>query len=166
MFGHPGRSGCNCQGSQRTSCSRHRCRFPASAPWSGPMLADRMRTGDGAAARQEEVELGWQGKQNPTPAGRALAQQLRSCSPPGLPSPPLLPAWLQVWSLTVISALRCGGWHSHSQPACGSRWGTVLGQPGACHVHPVSGPSSSHQCRRTRSLRPSSPRQPSHQPSP
>lgn len=41
-----------------------------------------------------------------------------------------------------------------------------MGQPGACRVHPVSGPSSSRQCKRTHSLRPSSPRQPSRRPSP
>lgn len=117
MFGHQGHSGCNCQGSQHMSCSRHRCRFPASAPWSGPALTDRKRTGDGEAVRQEEVKLGWQGKQNPTLADRALAQQLRKCPPPSLPFPPLLPALLQVRSLTAITALRHSGWHSRNWPA-------------------------------------------------
>lgn len=56
--------------------------------------------------------------------------------------------------------------HSRSQPACGSRWGSVSGRAGAGPAGPASGPSSSRQCRRTRSPRPSSPRQPSRRPSP
>lgn len=48
MSGHPGHSGCSCQGSQHTSSSPHRCRSPVSALWSGPVCADRDRRWDGA----------------------------------------------------------------------------------------------------------------------
>lgn len=72
MFGHPGHSGCNCQGSQHMSCSQRHCRFPVSTPWSEPVLVDRKREWGSCGAGGRGV--GQRGKQDTAVAGRALAQ--------------------------------------------------------------------------------------------
>jgi len=91
-FGRPGRSDCNCQGTRRTFCSRHHRRFPASAPWSGPALADRQtdrqRAGDGAAGSG----AGPASEPKPVSGRQGLNSAGTRLSPPGLPPAPRVAA--------------------------------------------------------------------------